>query len=1057
MTKNYENQLKQCNENEEKMYKNKKEEMNKLKEMMLKEKKKNLEEFDELERKENQKIDELIAKREKELFDFINSKKNTVDNQELEKIKSQNLENLNKIKREEKQRLKEEVKKQIKEFEIKFAKYEKDNIEMNEKRFKEYEEEQKKKINEIKENIEKELKRVNNIFKNNKEINEKYEQKFRNCVNRFNNNNFIDFCDTLEKNTLCPQISLSSYSEYFYLNEKNLDEESCKASGVRGGCVLKIKEDIKCVEIKELINENILNIIKNQKKSNLIQISENGINEKYLVLKTDLKYGYFDDEIISKLINYKQPDYRKESPEIYSVVANNKNNVINEFKKNPKQFEKITDNGMCSLLYSMALNSKDISKYLIQELPLNIIDHSTDLQFTPLHYAVMKGENDIVEYLIKKGAKLNECTKKEGLTPYHLAAENGNYNCLKLLLSKNNNLEEALSSDKKNALYSAVSNSLLCTKLLLNKSKYQDNFDTFNYSIKDYSLLNGRVDCYNYCNMKNLKKENSNNTLKEIKKGEKKYFNKLMFQYQIDHIYYFEDLINVLCSNMKKGDVRNSQKISISLEKNVQFLNLLKNNSKLSIDLIESAVSGKDKIFLNYLSRLINVNEYPIASWIGKYGLINWVNEAIELGLNIFDKNPKYLNGKNIFDFAIQSGNSVLIKEILNIITEIDNETLSNLICDSLLSNNNEIINLLYNKISENKFEKNKISFKKLGKTNQSTSLMLKYAYEIKSEDINSIDIIDAIKYSRPSFLKSLLSYKDILNQKIEPFNFLKISQNEKRNDNTICLCEIFPEIKNKMKDYYDSFYKRCIYLEEQIKNIDLKNNNFGKFINELDNVIKNNEIGLFQLPNTKKLLIEMIVQDNLTILPFLKSSNKIDLFIQNEYNKKIFDNSILSESDLNNILSYLDIKYENNKEQKFKEFLNIINICNQRLKESKLDTFFIEKVINVTLNNKLLNEKTYLIENDEGKLFLHIISDINEINLGIPEKINKIVLELKEIFSKDIEKISYLINKQDNYGNTFLMYLLNNNHFMISKTIFSNYQLYIDYSKFNIKGDTIF
>lgn len=59
--------------------------------------------------------------------------------------------------------------------------------------------------------------------------------------------------------------------------------------------------------------------------------------------------------------------------------------------------------------------------------------NSNNVRMSPLHYAARYGHEEVLETLIKMGAKTN-CKQKYGWRPIHEAAMNGKLECLDLLL-----------------------------------------------------------------------------------------------------------------------------------------------------------------------------------------------------------------------------------------------------------------------------------------------------------------------------------------------------------------------------------------------------------------------------------------------------------------------------------------------------------------------------------------------------------------------------------------------------------------------------------------------
>lgn len=75
--------------------------------------------------------------------------------------------------------------------------------------------------------------------------------------------------------------------------------------------------------------------------------------------------------------------------------------------------------------------------------------------WTPLDCAASKGQEQVVEVLIKAGADVNP-TDKQQTTPLHLAAQEGHLGVVKILLE--NNADVSKSSNGLNSLDRAIDN-----------------------------------------------------------------------------------------------------------------------------------------------------------------------------------------------------------------------------------------------------------------------------------------------------------------------------------------------------------------------------------------------------------------------------------------------------------------------------------------------------------------------------------------------------------------------------------------------------------------------
>lgn len=85
-------------------------------------------------------------------------------------------------------------------------------------------------------------------------------------------------------------------------------------------------------------------------------------------------------------------------------------------------------------------NKLEILKYLIEELKIPVDDrelgsNNNEDGWTALHWAAVKGNNDIITYLVKKKAKINALSDNDGdKTALYFAVENGHLETVKLLV-----------------------------------------------------------------------------------------------------------------------------------------------------------------------------------------------------------------------------------------------------------------------------------------------------------------------------------------------------------------------------------------------------------------------------------------------------------------------------------------------------------------------------------------------------------------------------------------------------------------------------------------------
>lgn len=147
----------------------------------------------------------------------------------------------------------------------------------------------------------------------------------------------------------------------------------------------------------------------------------------------------------------------------------------------------------------MAINAQaptETIKYLIGQ-PGNTVDKLTHDGRTYLHWAANRGNAEVVEYLLNKGAKVN-ILDSHGTTPLLFAAASGqpNTKIYDLLLAHGDNLKKNVNQDGANALLLGVVNDkdLTLTNYFISKGLDLNGTDAVGNNAFSYAARSGNVE-----------------------------------------------------------------------------------------------------------------------------------------------------------------------------------------------------------------------------------------------------------------------------------------------------------------------------------------------------------------------------------------------------------------------------------------------------------------------------------------------------------------------------------------------------------------------------------
>lgn len=206
----------------------------------------------------------------------------------------------------------------------------------------------------------------------------------------------------------------------------------------------------------------------------------------------------------------------------------------------------------------------------------------------------------------------------------------------------------------------ALSHSPRCAAFLINQ-KIDINFDALdprNYTTHDIAMLNGNYE------------------LAKILPDEGKMSDILKYDYVKSNENSFESL----CRFFSSGDVLSTGK---SLKKYLS-LSDQKLTNKLKEKLVSSACTGGCIEYIEMLSRLFSLEEYPIALSAAQYGLVDWISEIEKYGGKLMCE----VNNRTIFDEAVINSDNKFLEKAFDVVGIVPRKILKRILRMSIENNN---------------------------------------------------------------------------------------------------------------------------------------------------------------------------------------------------------------------------------------------------------------------------------------------------------------------------------------------------------------------------------
>ena len=146
----------------------------------------------------------------------------------------------------------------------------------------------------------------------------------------------------------------------------------------------------------------------------------------------------------------------------------------------------------------------DLNQIPFDLLPRSTADAANDEGMTALHYAVAKGDVEVVKFLVEHDADINAQDSVLSRSAIHFAAESGSLDCIRFLAEKGANLLDRDSYGATPLHYAARSNRLDVVKFLVDKKIDYTAKDVRGWSAMHYAANGGSIDIVKYLLAKGL-------------------------------------------------------------------------------------------------------------------------------------------------------------------------------------------------------------------------------------------------------------------------------------------------------------------------------------------------------------------------------------------------------------------------------------------------------------------------------------------------------------------------------------------------------------------------
>lgn len=369
-----------------------------------------------------------------------------------------------------------------------------------------------------------------------------------------------------------------------------------------------------------------------------------------------------------------------EFPLNYALCTCGESKGIKTLINKGEDFSKTNLFGSFPLLSAISNGKREAANVLLEN-PFAIIGdvNRTNLTgITSLYWAIYHDFSEIVEKLIEKGAKTSFEKKQKIMPLIHYCCYHNRPNCLYILSKYVDKKSYEMSEEGSNALHVALEHSLQCTEFLLSKKKNNLNeLDSRNLTPQDLAVINGQYEL----------------ALELPNKGKMKYYlNVEESDTRKNNLDEFDQLNKALSSR----NISESNRLAEILSKKFKGKQISNKQKEL---LVKNSCIGRCEDFVELLSTIFELSEYPIAIDSARYGLVDWIQQIDKYGGDLLVEK----NGQTIFDIAVENTDSIYLKKAFEFIEHIPIHIINRIVVRSIEINNDLTMKVISEALDSNK------------------------------------------------------------------------------------------------------------------------------------------------------------------------------------------------------------------------------------------------------------------------------------------------------------------------------------------------------------------